>query len=51
MDPDEYEEYLALVFGKDPFDPYEQELIEQLRDDEGYRVPGCYVVKPAQPER
>jgi len=53
MDPDEYETYLDQIDAMDPLlrqrevlDENEN-LCEQLRDDHGWRVPGCYRVLPA----
>ena len=56
MDEEELLEYENIVFGLDPFgdeDDYdyapisEQELlVEQLRDSDGNRLPGCYRTLP-----
>ena len=48
IDEKEYEEYLNAVFGMESFDPYDQNLLEQQRDEYGSRVPGCYRIKPAK---
>lgn len=51
MDEDEIDEYYDLVFGKDnPFEDKPFELLEQVRDDDYYRVPGCYRKVPAPTE-
>ncbi len=42
---EEYQEYLSQIEGM-----YEQDhapLREQLRDENGYQVPGCYRIIPA----
>ena len=53
MDPEEYESYLDQIDAMDPLlrgrseiDENES-LCEQLRDEHGLRVPGCYRVLPA----
>lgn len=46
MDEEEYDQYLNAVFGMDYMEE-RGDLCQQLRDDDGYRVPGCYRVMPA----
>jgi len=54
MDESELEEYLELI---DQVEQKELErihtqelLVDQLRDEHGFRVPGCYRVPPAPSE-
>ncbi len=47
MDEEEYDEYLSMVFGEIPFDENPVELARQARDDDGFRVDGCYRISPA----
>ena len=47
MDEDQYESYLLAIDRLDkrlgPVDPdRETSVIEQMRDEDGFRVPGCY---------
>jgi hypothetical protein len=50
MDELEYENYLAAI---DRLDSRafvwerEESVLEQLRDEDGYRVPGCFHTRPA----
>jgi hypothetical protein len=54
MDEDEYEEWLYqidLIEQKQLAKEFgEPDLLEQLRDENGFRVPGCYRVLPAPTE-
>jgi len=47
MDEDEYEDYMHAIERLQYSDPQHQELTEQLRDEDGFRVEGCYVTLPA----
>lgn len=53
MDEDELDVYLDAIDLMDPLlraevsDRDNVRLHEQLRDDDGHRVPGCYRVRPA----
>ena len=47
MDEEEYEWYLRQVFDLHEYEHEEEPLQEQLRDENGYRVPGCYRTRPA----
>ena len=51
MDEEEYEDYLNQIdnmrWGTNELE--HDSLQEQLRDEQGYRVPGCYRTRPAPP--
>ena len=47
LDEDEYEIYLNAVFG---MEEETKAFKDQLRDEDGYLVPGCYHVSPAPTE-
>jgi hypothetical protein len=51
MDEWEYEQYLNAISEIEQQAYEEQRLIEQIRDEDGLRVPGCYYVKPAAVEQ
>lgn len=46
MDEDEYDQLLRQIDALEQ-DARDQDLIEQCRDEDGLRVPGCYYVLPA----
>jgi len=46
MDEDEYEEYLRQISDLRESEVFRDHSREQLRDEEGLRVQGCYVVRP-----
>ena len=48
MDEIEYQAYLTAVFGME--DEETEVFKDQLRDEDGYLVPGCYHVSPAPTE-
>jgi len=50
MDEEEYEFYLTQIDELERKAYEEERLIEQCRDEDGIRVPGCYFVKPAHTE-
>ena len=56
MDETEYLELLNAIndldgrLGGDTAADYELSLAGQLRDERGYRVPGCYSIMPAPVE-
>jgi len=45
MDEDKLDAYYRQVFGLHEYD-HDNERIEQLRDENGFRVDGCYRVTP-----
>ena len=47
MDEEEYQAYLNAVFG---MEEETEAFKDQLRDEDGYLVPGCYHVSPAPTE-
>jgi hypothetical protein len=50
MDEEELEEYLAAIDRLDSrINTRERDssVLEQLRDEDGYRVPGCFHTRPA----
>jgi hypothetical protein len=51
MDEEELEIYLNMIdqIERDDIKKRERPLREQLRDENGYRVPGCYRISPAEP--
>ena len=51
MDEEELEEYMCQVFGIERYEYEPNELLNQLRDEDGFRVDGCYSVIPAKVER
>jgi len=51
MDETEYQEYIDAIDAVERRDRERFEtngaLTEQIRDEDGFRVPGCFYVKPA----
>jgi len=47
MDEWELEEYLAAIDEIERRVLKNEDLVEQIRDEHGFKVPGCYVVRPA----
>ena len=50
MSETEYEQFLNAICDLSEIDEDERVLMDQLRDDNGYPVPGCYRVLPAPTE-
>ena len=50
MPEDEYTQFLNAICDLSDIDEDEHIPMDQLRDDEGYLVPGCYRVLPAPTE-
>ena len=46
MDEQEYLEYCRQVFGLEFDEPEIDVMLEQLRDDDGEAMPGCYRARP-----
>ena len=49
MDEDEYEDYLNQIDNIQANELEYEALQEQLRDEHGHRVSGCYRTRPAPP--
>jgi len=47
LNEEEYEWYLQHIYGTHEYEHENDPLQEQLRDDDGNFVPGCYRTKPA----
>jgi hypothetical protein len=51
MDEWELEEYLAAIDEIERRVLKNEDLVEQIRDEDGIRVPGCFFVRPAPTEQ
>ena len=47
MDEEEYLEYINAIDEIERRELKDGNLMEQIRDEDGARVPGCFFVKPA----
>jgi len=47
MDEEELDEYIRQIDAIEQRERQNKDLIEPIRDDDGYIVPGCYRVLPA----